>query len=132
MTTEYQAVQLPDTPGVVEWEIGPRGKKRVRLRAVVASLQVDEADQVTVSLMRTGQTTLLTASGEMETGSINTVVFGIGVQDVNKPGRVAAAAALITHGPLHDIWLSENYRVNIAALVADITVQTIGCWLDYE
>lgn len=133
MITVYQAVQLPTVAGLVQWQIEPRGSGRVRLRAVVASFVLDDASQTTVALSRSGQEKLLSASGEFPGGGSQcTAVFGIGVNDVVKSIITAGADPSVAQGSLHDIWLQDACEVTFNAVTSNITVATIGCWVDYE
>jgi len=133
MITVYKSVSLPGVAGQVQWEIEPRGTGRVRLRAVVAQLQVDVRDQITVSLARTGQNKLMSSTGEITAGVNCVVAFGIGLTDGEHLTMTQTAGTpIFSQAGLHDIWLSDDYVCTINALTANQTVATLGVWLDYE
>jgi len=129
MITVYQAVPLPAVAGPVHWRIAPQGTGRVRLRAVVAALSIDGKDQIIITLDRTGQEKLVAASGELDEGY---AIFGINLSDTSRQGLISAPSPTIATGGLHDIWFHEAYQVTLNALTNNVTVATIGCWIDYE
>jgi len=133
MITEYKSVTLPAVAGQVQWEIEPRGIGRARLRAVVAQLTVDVRDAITVSIARTGQNKLMSATGEITAAVACVVAFGIGLSDGEHVAMSQTAGTpIFSQGGLHDIWLTDAYVCTLNALTANQTVTTIGVWIDYE